>query len=495
MRRPASLLACLLLLAGGPATAGPEDDRVPPEVRKVRDMVFPALVRLDVVKREISSGTARTERGLGSGVVIGPEGYVLTNFHVAGDADQVWVTLFNKERVKGHLIGADHWTDLAVVQIDAKELAAKSISLHWAHLGDSDAVEVGQPVLAMGTPFGLSRTMTQGIVSNAARYFSGAAEVGGYETGLFNLWIQHDAAINPGNSGGPLVDFSGGVIGINTRGAAGGNNIGFAVPSNVARQVADELIAHGKVTRSYAGVGFQPMADLEQFFGVDVDEGALIGLVVPDGPAYTAGIRPDDILLKLDDEAVNVRFPEQLPPLERRIANCPVGTALKFTVKRRDRVMSFTVRTELLESAKGRQELLAEWGATVRQITAAYVRQHKLADSQGVLVEGVEPSGLAAKAGLRGGDILRRIDRQAVADLEAFKKQYEELIRQRPQRILIELLRGQTTQLVVIKSDEQPKPESQPASEPAPRTQPEPPPETRPAPMPPTSRPASRPAP
>jgi serine protease Do len=461
------------LVAVGPAAWG-APSRVPPQIRKVRDMVFPALVRLDVTKTEISSGAKKTVRGLGSGVIIGPEGYVLTNFHIAGEAEQVLVTLFNKERVKARLVGADHWTDLAVVRIDLKELARKSISLHWAHLGDSDAVEVGEPVLAMGTPFGLSRTMTRGIVTNARRYFSGRAFGGGYETGQFNLWIQHDAAISPGNSGGPLVNLDGKVIGINTRGAIAGGNLGFAVPSNVAREVADKLIARGKVTRSYVGIGLQPMRDLERFFGLETDEGVLISSAQPNGPAFEAGVRPDDILLKIDAEPVNCRFPEQLPALARRIGDCRVGTRLLFTVKRKDRTLTFTVRTALLESSRGREVLLAEWGATVRQITAAYARKQRLTDRKGVLVEGVKPGGTAAKAGIRKGDILRRVAQKPVADLKSFQRLYAQLVRRKPERVLIDLLRDRTTRLVVIKNETRPKPKPKPKPKPTPKPEPKP---------------------
>lgn len=466
-------------------------NRVPKEIRKVRDMVFPALVRLDVVTTQISGGTKRTSRGLGSGVIIGPRGHVLTNFHVAGLADQVWVTLSNKERVKAKLIGSDHWTDLAVVQIDLKELTTKGISLHWAHLGDSDSIEVGETVLAMGTPFGLSRTMTRGIVSNATRYFSGRAFKGGYETGQFNLWIQHDAAINPGNSGGPLVDMNGKVIGINTRGAPRGNSLGFAVPSNVARRVVDELIARGKVTRSYVGMKFQPMRDMERLFGVDADEGVLIREVDPNGPAFAAGIRPDDILMKIDGEEVNVRFPEQLPALARRLASRPVGSTIRLAVKRRNRMLPFVVRTQRLESSKGKQKLLVKWGVTVRQITAAYVRRHKLPNDRGVLIEGVRSGGLAAKAGIRSGDIIRKLHMKPVANLKSFRIQYAKLIRSKPRRILIELLRGQTTQLIVIKNETKKPVKPKPAVKPKPTVKPKPKPVVKPRPKP-ASRPTTR---
>ena len=174
------------------------------------------------------------------------------------------------------LLGSDHWTDLAaLVQLDMDEIHRKGLTFEVGHLGTSSEVTLGQPVMAVGTPYGLARTITKGIVSNTDRFID-EANIDGYETGWFNNWIQTDAAINPGNSGGPLIDLRGDVIGINTRGFSSGNNLGFAIPIDTAKEVIKSLLAHGKVTRSYIGVQLQPLQDLEQFYDLQTNKGVLV---------------------------------------------------------------------------------------------------------------------------------------------------------------------------------------------------------------------------
>ena len=163
------------------------------------------------------------------------------------------------------MIGSDHWTDLALIQLDMDEVAKKGITFKFAPLGNSSEVALGEPVMAVGTPFGLTRTVTAGIISNTDRAFA-EGDIDGYETGWFNNWLQMDAAINHGNSGGPLINLRGEVIGINTRGIIGGNDLGFAIPIDVAKNVIKDLLAHGKVTRSYIGVQIQALEDLETFY-------------------------------------------------------------------------------------------------------------------------------------------------------------------------------------------------------------------------------------
>ncbi len=192
------------------------DPRPSPAVRYATSKISPAVVRLDVLTEEFSQGQARSIRSIGSGVIIDDLGHVLTNFHVAGRAKRIDITLASLEHVRANLLGSDHWTDLALVQLDMDEVHRKNVTFTYANLGESSKVMLGQPVMAVGTPYGLSRTVTAGIVSNTDRFFD-ETDIEGYETGWFNNWIQTDAAINPGNSGGPLIDLRGQVIGINTR--------------------------------------------------------------------------------------------------------------------------------------------------------------------------------------------------------------------------------------------------------------------------------------
>src|SRR5262245_2788306 len=324
-------LLALLAVVVPPARAGDED--VPEAVRNSRDRVFPSVVQIDVHAKNFSEGEKELQRATGSGVIIDARGYVLTNFHVAGKAEKMIVTLVNKERVHATLVGADHWTDLALLKLDPEELARKSPKLHVAVLGDSSKMMIGEPVLAMGTPFGLSRTMTQGIITNNERYFSGDA-IDGYETGDFNNWLQTDAPINPGNSGGPLVNMRGEVIGINTRGISFGDGLGFAVPINVAKEVVAQLLGYKKVTRSYVGAQLRELVDLEGHFGLEANKGVLIQSVELSSPARKADLRPEDVLLSIDGAEVSARFPEELPAIRKRVADKTPGTEMTFVVKR-----------------------------------------------------------------------------------------------------------------------------------------------------------------
>ena len=214
--------------------------------------LFPAVVRLDVAQEVYTEGKRSMQRGIGSGVIIDDEGRILTNFHVAGRAAEIFVTLSNKERVRGTLVGDDHWTDLAIVQMDMEEVRKRKFEFRHAELGDSKTLIPGQDVMAIGTPFGLARTLTLGVVSNTERtFYPERMTIDEYETGMFANWIQMDTPINPGNSGGPLVDMTGKVVGINTRG--GGQNLNFAVPIDTAREVVQQDPRHRRARTRRAG--------------------------------------------------------------------------------------------------------------------------------------------------------------------------------------------------------------------------------------------------
>src|SRR5947209_3170921 len=208
-------------VTGGPSSQRSMEDPFlpasPQNVVSVTSKVFPAVVRIDVAAETFAEGKRDLRRGIGSGVIIDEQGHVLTNYHVAGRGAEIFVTLASKERVHAKLIGDDHWTDLAIVQLDMDEVQRKHMSFKFAELGESKDLVPGQPVMAVGTPFGLARTMTLGVVSNNERtFYPDRMHIDGYETGDFANWIQMDTPINPGNSGGPLVDMRGKVVGINT---------------------------------------------------------------------------------------------------------------------------------------------------------------------------------------------------------------------------------------------------------------------------------------
>ncbi len=410
-----------------------------------------AVVRIDVREIEFADGAKRITGGVGSGVIISSDGLILTNAHVVSpQAVEVSVTLASLERVGAKLVGWDHWTDLALLRINLDEVKGRGLSFATAEFGDSDELFVGQTVFAVGTPHGLTRTVTRGIISNNDRYFEDSRGVNGYETGAFNTWLQTDAAINPGNSGGPLVTEDGKVIGINSRGYVGADNLGFAIPAKVARTVAATLVKSGAVTRSYAGIGFRELQDLERFYALSANTGVLVGNVDVGSPAAKSGLRAGDVVLTLNGRKVDGRFPEQLPPIQQSIASLPVGSTVKLGVKRGDQTVEFSAFTEKLESRVGEEWAFEKWGLTVRKVSRAYARENQLTDETGVVVLGVQPGYPAAEAGLARGDIITKVGSQTIAELAQLKALYE-AYEARPEPQLVEAQRGRRISLYVLK--------------------------------------------
>ncbi|HKB56100.1 MAG TPA: trypsin-like peptidase domain-containing protein [Lacunisphaera sp.] len=410
-----------------------------------------AVVRIDVREIEFTEGTKRITGGVGSGVIISSDGLVLTNAHVVSpQAVEVSITLASLERVGAKLVGWDHWTDLALLRIDLDAVKRRGLSFASADFGNSDELFAGQTVYAVGTPHGLTRTVTRGIISNPDRYFEDSRGVNGYETGAFNTWLQTDAAINPGNSGGPLVTEDGKVVGINSRGFIGADNLGFAIPANVARKVAAALVSEGSITRSYIGVVPGVLQDLERFYELASNTGMLINSVDPGSPAAKAGLRAGDVLLTLNGRKVDGRFPEQLPPIQQSIASLPVGAKVNLGVKRGNQTVEFTVQTEKLESQVGEEWAFEKWGLTVRKVSRAYARENQLTDQTGVIVLGVQPGYPAGEAGLARGDIITKVGSEPIRELALLKAIYT-AYETKPEPQLVEAQRNRRISLYVIK--------------------------------------------
>lgn len=409
-----------------------------------------AVVRLDVWTASYENGSKRLQRGQGSGVIMSPEGHILTNAHIISpDAERIVVTLANSESVPARFVGWDHWTDLAVIQLDMDRVKACGLSFTTAKFGDSTALILDEEVRAVGTPYGLTRTITRGVISNTDRYFEGQL-LRGNETGLFNNWLQTDAAINPGNSGGPLVTRSGLVVGINARSYLGANNLGFAVPSQVAALVMQDLIKQGTVVRSYTGIVPEPLQDLERFYQLEMNTGMLIGSIDPGSPAVEAGLRPGDIVLTINGVAVDARFPEQIPPIQHRIARVPVGSKLALTVKRGDREFAVEFNTELLESRIGEEWAFEAWGLSVRKVSRAVAREGQLPSQDGVIVIGVQSAFPSALAGLHAGDVITKINGVRLESLNQLKDAYAKC-EQEPKEVLLEVLRNHSVLYFVLK--------------------------------------------
>ncbi len=392
-------------------------------VSLARDRVYPALANIEVVTVSYWGGQERKGSGVGSGAIIDPNGYIITNYHVVDNGVEFTVRLADKREFSARLVGEDPLTDLAVLQIDTSQLDPGE-TLPVAEYGDSSQLEVGDYVLAMGSPLALSRSVTLGIVSNAERVFAdsdgttGEMQISGQSTGMFTRWIQHDALIQPGNSGGPLVNLFGEIVGVN---ALGGRGQGFAIPSNLAREVAEKLIAHGEVERSYVGVSLRSIAD------TGYERGVLVNAVVEDSPAARAGLKAGDVIVAVDDQPVTVRFVEQLPPLVNDIARRPVGSRVRVAYLRDDAEQTTTLTTARLLKDVGDQNVFRLWGLTAMDITEKMARNRRLASDNGVLITGVRSGGPAelAEPALRRGDIVQRVGDQDVNMIEDLIRLYE----------------------------------------------------------------------
>ena len=355
------------------------------------------------------------------------------------------------------LVGDDHWTDIAVVQLDIDTIRKKNIPFAWAELGDSDSLIVGQDVIAIGTPFGLTRTMTLGIVSNNERTFYPQKEkIDEYETGEFSNWIQMDTPIAPGNSGGPLVDMRGKIVGVNTRGIPG-QALNFAIPINTAKSVAAEILrtataqTKGRVDRADLGIDLKPLQDLETFYEIDINRGVLINSVDRGSPAAKAGVKVQDILLEINAKPVNVRFPEEVAPARKMIADLPIGKDATLTVRRGKETLNLTAKTQKLEGAVGEEREMKEWGLSVRDVTRTYANDAQLDDDTGVVVTTMSPGYPAAKAELEANDVIRMVNQKPVTDLDEFKKLYDESVKNKDSRVLLEIQRGRGRRSAVLK--------------------------------------------
>lgn len=354
--------------------------------------------------------------GLGSGVIVRADGYILTNHHVIEGAEQVTVELTDGRSFKADVVGSDAASDLAVLKI------AGASNLKTLALGDSNAVAVGDVVLAVGNPLGVGQTVTMGIVSAKGRATGGTS---------FEDFIQTDAPINQGNSGGALVNTDGELVGINSQilSPSGGNiGIGFSIPANMARNVLTQLIDHGAVRRGMLGVTIQPVtSDIARSLGLDTVRGALVNAVQPDSPAARAGLKRGDVITRINGEDV-----KDGNELRNRVAQVQPGTKLPLDVVRGGKAQAVTVTVGELKQA-GSEAAPAEsddttpdttgFGMGVQPLTSEQARALDIPAGRGVLVASVAADGKAAAAGLREGDVIEEVDGAPVSSVEALRSQ------------------------------------------------------------------------
>jgi Do/DeqQ family serine protease len=462
MMRLRHILLCLVCLAWldihsagavEPAAPKPGDspglrllDEIQTVITDLAESAKPSVVNLAPLTaagrgREMSQERVPNAPGSGSGVVIDPDGHIITNNHVIGDATEIEVRFSDKSKLIAQVVGKDLDTDLAVLKVTADH------PLPSAKFGDSSTVRVGQWVLAVGNPFGLDRTVTLGVVSGIGRE--------NINLSRYENFIQTDASINPGNSGGPLFNLRGEIIGINTAIINFAQGIGFAIPSNMAKQVMEQLLTQGRVTRGWLGVSIQSLtAELARKFGVREGEGVLVNEVFDKDPAAAAGIKPGDILTRIEGTLIDT--PSRL---SRVVAGLLPGARTKVEIirdqqrlvldvaliERRDRT---TVTASVPQTHPEAKEV--KIGLEVQALTPSLADQFKLRESRGVLITKVDPGGLAQTEGLQEGDLIKEVNRVDVGSVEEFNGVISKV---RPgETVLLRVLRESRAFYVVLRS-------------------------------------------
>ena len=347
------------------------------------------------------------QRSLGSGCIIDREGYIITNNHVIEKAQTIKVKLIDGKEYDATVVGRDPKTDLALIKIDAKN------ALPSAAFGDSDNLEIGDWVVAIGNPFGLETTVTAGIVSAKGRVIG---------AGPYDDFIQTDASINPGNSGGPLFNLKGEVVGINTAIVSGGQGIGFAIPINMAKELLPQLKSKGKVTRGWLGVVIQKITpEIAKTFGLKETEGALVSDVTEDGPAEKAGIKRGDVIVSFNGKAI-----KEVDTLPKLVGATEIGKKAKVGIIRDRKSFEMEVvigelKDEKLQASK-KPEVEKDFGLVVQNITPEIAKHLNLKDKRGVIVTDVQPGSPAQEGDIRSGDIIKEISRKPIKNIEDFKE-------------------------------------------------------------------------
>ena len=447
-------LSIICINRGFAATATDRDEAIEQAI----DRVFPALVRIFVLSDNPEAGRIEKMPSAGSGVVISKDGYIITNHHVAGRAHHLVCRMYDGEEIEAKLVGTDALGDIAIIKLDLSQRKNKS-PLAVAKFGDSDKVRVGDTVLAMGSPMAVSQSVTKGIVANTSLMMpdlwdDSGMRLDGENVGSLVRWIGHDAVIFPGNSGGPLVNLHGDIIGINEVGLA---SLGGAIPSNLAKSIATQIIKQGHVDRSWTGIEAQARPK-----SLKAEQGVLVGGIIAGSPADQAGLRPGDVIIKFDGVRVNAEIQEDLPPYNALEMSMPIGKTVPITVLRDGNEKEFKVKTASRGKAVNNDLELKDWGLTVRNLTMLAAIEKKRANTDGVEVTSIEPGGPAAAAipEIYGGDMIVAVDGQPVKSTEDMRRITGELLKnvsgQRPVQVTFE--RGVSQYLTIARLPHQDTP-------------------------------------
>jgi serine protease Do len=410
-------------------------------IQSAKNKVFPAVVYIKVLQESHESGQKISVDVSGSGVVISAKGEVLTNWHVVDKATEVRCLLYDGRAMNAKVVGTDKDTDLALIQLD---VPADSAAIPFAVLGDSEAVQEGDFVMAMGAPWGLSRSISLGIISSARRYLP--------ENSQYSLWLQTDASISPGNSGGPLVSTHGEVIGLNTRGILFGGELGFAVPSVTIRHIVAQIRASGHVDWSWAGLQLQPLRDFDKNQYFEGSEGVIVAETDPDSPARHAGLLPRDRIIRVGGKPVTAVTEEDLPAVRRMLGLLPKHKPATLEVVRGGTTLPIEIEPREKGKVEGSELDCPRWDFTVREINQFDNPDLFFYRKKGVFVFGVKRPGNAGQAGLQSQDIIVKIDGKDVATLDEVRQLHKEALEnlKTKHRMVLQVLRGGLSRQVVL---------------------------------------------
>jgi serine protease Do len=426
--RAAGLIAGALMISSPIAAPLRAED---PQIGMVIKRVYSALVRIRVVTAEPKSGRMEKFQAAGSGFIITPQGHVVTNHHVAGNATHILCDLADRQTVEADLVATDPLSDVAVIKLRRDQLRDPDRLLSVASWGEGSQIRVGDPVFAMGSPAAVSQSVTRGIVSNTEmimpEMFGGndSFRLEGESVGSIVKWIAHDARIFGGNSGGPLVNADGRVIGINEIGLG---SLGGAIPSDLARNVVQQLIERGRVRRSWIGVDVQPRFKFD-----NKGKGVLVSGVIPGSPAALAGLKPGDVITRFDDMSVDGRVQEQLPQFNLMVMNVPIGKKVDLQVLRQEQPVKLSMTTMERERTQGAPFELLNWGIVARDLTRMMALERHRPNSKGVIVDSLRAGGPAAEAkpGLEPEDVIVELEGKPVDNIAALRKRMQEIRKER----------------------------------------------------------------
>ncbi len=414
----------------GPAVVNINTEEAVPAMRNpFRDSRNPFF---DQFFKQLIPRLNNNRRSLGSGVIIHPDGYILTNEHVVAKATRIKVTLIDKREFDAHLVGADIKSDLAIIKIDSKE------GLPHVALGQSGDLMTGETVIAIGNPFGLQHTVTTGIISALHR------SIKGDKNRVYRDFIQLDASINPGNSGGPLLNINGSLIGINTAIFQQAEGIGFAIPINKAKRIVDDLIRYGKVRRGWLGVSVQDMTrDMLRFFHLDRVRGVVVVRVMKGSPGAKAGLKQGDVILSLENNEISDKS-----DYSERISTYPVGNTMRLKILRDGAERSASLKVSFLPVEQVAEYTRIWLGLNVSAIEKSLSRRYRLTTDQGVVVTGVTPSSAGGKIGIQPGDVIRQVNQARIKNEQDFKTAMVEAAGR--ESVLLLVQRGQNGYYVTL---------------------------------------------